>query len=76
MPTVGDDNRFSNSKLNPGNLSQAMGKPQIGRRDDPEPEDPRIRRRNIAIGLLLGAVVVAIFFVIMVVLGQSNPYPA
>ena len=76
MPPAGDKNQFSNTKLNPSNLSQAMGKPQIGRRDDPGPDDPGVRRRNIAVGIALGALIVVIFFIIMVILGQTNPYPA
>ena len=73
MPHVGDGDKLVNSKLTAAALNSAMGKPQIGRREEPEPDDPKAKRRALVIGVIAGAVVVAVFFVIMLFLGQANP---
>lgn len=53
------------------NLLHAQGEPQIGRREPPEPYDPRPRRIMYAKGLIAGALVVLIVVAIVLILGSG-----
>ena len=75
MSTMNDQHQMGNSKLDPSNLSSAMGQPQTGRREDPVPEDPQVRRRRIIIGLIWAAVVVIVAFIVLMIVGQGVAFP-
>ena len=53
------------------NLVNAQGKPQVGRREPPEPYDPKPTRIMYAKGLLAGLVVVLVVIAIIVFLGMD-----
>ncbi len=54
-------------------LLSAAGTPQVGRREAPQPEDPKQRRILYVRGLILGAVVIAATLIIVAVVGANNP---
>lgn len=54
------------------NLLHAQGKPQVGRRESPEPYDPRPTRLMYAKGLLAGLIVVLVVCAIVVFAGMGS----
>lgn len=69
-PGIGDDVALKRAHLlDP----EARSEPQMGRREAPEPYDPRPMRIMYAKGLLAGAVVAVIVLVFLIVAGSMNP---
>ncbi len=54
------------------NLIHAQGEPRIGRREPPEPYDPRPKRIMYAKGIAAGAVVLVVVIVIVMVLASGT----
>lgn len=69
-PGIGDDVAMKRAHLmNPA----ARGEPKSGRRPTPDPYDPWPTRWMYIRGMLLGALVIVIVFVILIVAGMMNP---
>lgn len=69
-PGIGDDVAMKRAHLM---SAAARGELQSGRRPTPDPYDPWPRRWMYVRGMLLGAVVIAIVFVILIVAGMMSP---
>ena len=65
-PGIGDDVAAKRASL-----IHAQGKPQIGRRESPEPYDPRPTRIMYAKGIIAGLIVVLAVIAIIVFLGTD-----
>lgn len=65
-PGIGDDVAAKRA-----NLINAQGEPQVGRRESPEPYDPRPTRIMYAKGLLAGLIVILIACAIVVFVGAQ-----
>lgn len=59
------------AKRDASRLMASMGEPAVGRREAPEPEDDGAVRRRVAVGVALGAVVVAAVFALLMFLGAD-----
>lgn len=59
------------AKRDASRLMASMGEPAVGRREAPEPEDDGAVRRRAAVGVVLGAVVVAAVFALLMFLGAG-----
>lgn len=59
------------AKRDASRLMASMGEPAVGRREAPEPEDDGAVRRRVAVGVALGAVVVAAVFALLMFLGAG-----
>ena len=69
-PGIGDDVAMKRAHLmDPA----ARSDPQTGRRESPDPYNPWPQRWVYIRGMLLGALVIAIVFVILIVAGMMNP---
>lgn len=59
------------AKRDASRLMASMGEPAVGRREAPEPEGDGAVRRRVAVGVALGAVVVAAVFALLMLLGAG-----
>lgn len=59
------------AKRDASSLMASMGEPAVGRREAPEPEDDGAVRRRVAVGVALGALVVAVVFALLMFLGAG-----